>query len=231
VLMQEDQDGATGDEELSRLREELAGKNEELAGKNEELAGKNEELAGKNEELAEMKSRLESVRDADLDADLDKAQKLIDQEKTRGDDYLAQLKYLQADFENYRKRVDREIRDIEDFSTSALIRKLLPVLDDLELAAASAEKSEESKGFLEGVAMVQKNLTGALQSEGLKAIEAVGKPFDPELHEAVEMVDGTENKRDMVVGEIRKGYILKDKVLRPSMVRVESAVKNNGEKQ
>jgi len=190
-----------------------------------------EELAEKNEELTEMKSRLESVSHSDLDAELDKAQRLIEQEKTRGADYLVQLKYLQADFENYRKRVDREIRDMEDFSTSTLIRKLLPVLDDLELAASSAEKNEESKGFLEGIAMVQKNLTAVLQSEGLKTIEALDKPFDPELHEAVERVDGTGNSRDMVVGEIRKGYILKDKVLRPSMVRVESAVKDNGEKQ
>ena len=208
--MQEDSASAAGDEELGRLREELA---------------------EKNEELTEMKSRLESVSHSDLDAELDKAQRLIEQEKTRGADYLVQLKYLQADFENYRKRVDREIRDMEDFSTSTLIRKLLPVLDDLELAASSAEKNEESKGFLEGIAMVQKNLTAVLQSEGLKTIEALDKPFDPELHEAVERVDGTGNSRDMVVGEIRKGYILKDKVLRPSMVRVESAVKDNGEKQ
>ncbi|MDA4136545.1 MAG: nucleotide exchange factor GrpE [Thaumarchaeota archaeon] len=208
--MQEDSAGAAGEEELGRLREELA---------------------EKNEELTEMKSRLESVSRSDLDAELDKAQRLIEQEKTRGADYLVQLKYLQADFENYRKRVDREIRELEDFSTSALIRKLLPVLDDLELAASSAEKSEESKGFLEGFEMVQKNLTAVLQSEGLRPIEAVDKPFDPELHEAVERVDGTGNSRDMVVGEIRKGYILKDKVLRPSMVRVESAVKDNGEKQ
>ncbi len=209
-MMQEDSAGAAGEEELGRLREELA---------------------EKNEELTEMKSRLESVSRSDLDAELDKAQRLIEQEKTRGADYLVQLKYLQADFENYRKRVDREIRELEDFSTSALIRKLLPVLDDLELAASSAEKSEESKGFLEGFEMVQKNLTAVLQSEGLRPIEAVDKPFDPELHEAVERVDGTGNSRDMVVGEIRKGYILKDKVLRPSMVRVESAVKDNGEKQ
>jgi molecular chaperone GrpE len=209
-LMQEDSASAAGDEELGRLREELA---------------------EKNEELTEMKSRLESVSHSDLDAELDKAQRLIEREKTRGADYLVQLKYLQADFENYRKRVDREIRDMEDFSTSTLIRKLLPVLDDLELAASSAEKNEESKGFLEGIAMVQKNLTAVLQSEGLKTIEALDKPFDPELHEAVERVDGTGNSRDMVVGEIRKGYILKDKVLRPSMVRVESAVKDNGEKQ
>lgn len=197
----------------------------------EELATLREELAEKNEELQEMKSRLESVRRSDLEADLDKAQNLIDQEKTRGEEYLTQLKYLQADFENYRKRVDREIRDIEDFSTSSLIRKLLPVLDDLELAMSTIEKTEESKGLLEGVAMVQKNLSAALQSEGLYAIDAVGKPFDPELHEAVERVDGTEGTKDMVVGEMRKGYTLKDKVLRPSMVRVESAVKNNGEKQ
>jgi molecular chaperone GrpE len=210
MLMPEVEDEADGEEELTRLREELA---------------------EKNEELQEMKSRLESVRRSDLEADLDKAQKLIDQEKTRGEDYLTQLKYLQADFENYRKRVDREIRDIEDFSTSSLIRKLLPVLDDLELAMSTIEKSEESKGLLEGVAMVQKNLSAVLQSEGLRAIDAVGKPFDPELHEAVERVDGTEGTRDMVVGEIRRGYTLKDKVLRPSMVRVESAVKNNGEKQ
>jgi len=209
-LMPGVEDGADGGEELATLREELA---------------------EKNEELQEMKSRLESVRRSDLEADLDKAQNLIDQEKTRGEEYLTQLKYLQADFENYRKRVDREIRDIEDFSTSSLIRKLLPVLDDLELAMSTIEKTEESKGLLEGVAMVQKNLSAALQSEGLYAIDAVGKPFDPELHEAVERVDGTEGTKDMVVGEMRKGYTLKDKVLRPSMVRVESAVKNNGEKQ
>jgi molecular chaperone GrpE len=189
------------------------------------------ELTQKNEELLEMKSRLESVRRSDLEADLDKAQKLIDQERTRGEDYLTRLRYLQADFENYRKRVDREIRDIEEFSTSSLIRKLLPVLDDLELATASAGKDTSSKGFLEGVTMVQKNLAGVLESEGLKAIDAVGKPFNPELHEAVERVDGKSNRQDTVVGEIRKGYILKDKVLRPSMVRVESAVKANSEKE
>lgn len=201
----------------------------------DELGKLREKLAEKNDELTEIKSRLESVQrsvlDADLDADLDKAQSLIAQERTRSEDYLAQLKFLQADFENYRKRVDREIRDIEDFSTGSLIRKLLPVLDDLELAIETAGKDEKSKGFLEGISMVQKNLASVLQSEGLKAIEAIGKPFDPEMHEAVERVDGIDNKRDMVVAEIRKGYVLKDKVLRPSMVRVESAVKNNGEEQ
>ncbi len=195
----------------------------------DDVSSLKEELAQKDEELAEMKSRLESARRSNLEADLDKAQKLIDEERSRSEDYLAQLKYLQADFENYRKRVDREIRDIEDFSTSSLILKILPVLDDLELAIATAGKDAPS-GIVEGITMVQKNLMSALQATGLKAIDAVGKPFDPVVHEAVERVDGKSNDRDMVVGEIRRGYLLKDKVLRPSMVRVESAVKSNGEK-
>ena len=77
--------------------------------------------------------------------------------------------------------------------------------------------------------MVRKNLGSVLQSEGLDCIDALGKPFDPERHEAVERVDGTTQKEDTVGGEIRKGYIFKNKVLRPSMVKVESAAKNNGE--
>jgi molecular chaperone GrpE len=196
----------------------------------DELTALRAELSQKNEELLEAKARLESLRRADLDSDLDKAQKLIDQERTRGEEYLAQLKYLQADFENYRKRVDREIQEIEDFSTSSLVRRLLPVLDDLELALSTAAKAGSS-GMVEGIAMVQKNLVSSLQSEGLRPIEAVGKQFDPALHEAVERVDGKDSGRDTVVAEIRKGYTFKDKVLRPSMVRVETAVKTNGEKQ
>ncbi len=190
----------------------------------DEVALLRREIADKDEEIADMKSRLETVKPSDIEEDLDKAQKLIEQERNRGEDYLARLTYLQADFENYRKRIDREMRDVEDFSTSSLVRKLLPVLDDLDLAIATAGK-DASGGIVEGITMVQKNMMSTLQGEGLREIEAVGQPFDPEIHEAVERVDGTENKRDMVVAEIRKGYIFKDKVLRPSMVRVESAVK------
>lgn len=185
-------------------------------------------LTEQEEEISQLRSELETKRAKDLETDLGRAQKLIEEEKTRGEDYLAQLKYLQADFENYRKRVEREIRDIEDFSTSSLIRRLLPVLDDMELAVSSAEKGDS--GMVEGIRMVQKNLSAALQSEGLKPIDAVGKPFDPEFHEAVERIDGTgKSDRDMVVAEIRRGYTLKDKVLRPSMVRVESAAKKRPE--
>ena len=190
----------------------------------EEVALLRREIAGKDEEISEMRSRLESVKRSDLEEDLDKAQKLIEEERTRGEDYLARLKYLQADFENYRKRIDREMRDVEDFSTSSLALKLLPVLDDLDLAIATASKDtsgRDRRGDLDGAEEPDEHPAGG-RPEGHRR---TGQPFDPVMHEAVERVDGTDNKRDMVVAEIRKGYIFKDKVLRPSMVRVESAVK------
>ena len=196
----------------------------------EEDVGKlKQELKRKDQELKELRGRLDSLGGLDLEEDLDKAQKLMDEEKRRSEDYLARLKYLQADFENYRKRVDRDMRDAEDYSTSDLMKKLLPVLDDLDLAVASQEDAPEAKGLLEGVGMVRKNLAAVLQGQGLESIDSVGKPFNPELHEAVERVDGTENKVDMVIGEARKGYIFKNRVLRPSMVKVESAVKSDSE--
>jgi molecular chaperone GrpE len=188
-----------------------------------------QELGDKDKEIKELRSNVKWIQNSDLEIDLDKAQRLMDEEKRRSEDYLTRLKFLQADFENYRKRVDREMRDVEDFSISGLMKKLLPVLDDLDLAVASAESNADGKSLLEGIGMVRKNLGSVLQSEGLDSIDALGKPFDPERHEAVERVDGTTQKEDTVVGEIRKGYIFKNKVLRPSMVKVESAVKNNGE--
>ena len=183
-------------------------------------------LKEKDEEIKEMRSKLKSLQRSDLEVDLDKAQKQAEEEKRKSEELLPRLRYLQADFENYRKRVDREMREVEDLSTSGLMKKLLPVLDDLDLAVATAETSAD-KGMLEGVVMVRKNLTSVLQSEGLKGIDAVGKPFDPALHEAVERVDGTRKRNeDTVVEDVRKGYIFKNKVLRPSMVKVESATKN-----
>ena len=199
------------------------------SGEKDEVGELKQELKRSEQEIKELKDRLESLKGFDLEVDLDKAQKLMDEEKRRSEDYLTRLKYLQADFENYRKRVERDMREMEDYSTGELMKKLLPVLDDLDLAVATVESAPEAKGLLEGVGMVRKNLGFILEGEGLGAIEAVGQPFNAEVHEAVERVDGKENKIDMVVGETRKGYIFKDRVLRPSMVKVESAVKSDSE--
>lgn len=155
--------------------------------------------------------------------DLAKLEKTLEEERKRNEEYLTSLRYLQADFENYRKRVDREIRELEEFSTLGLVRKLIPVLDDLDLAVASAGKAED-KGILEGVKMVQKNLNTALESEGLQRIKAIGEPFNPSTHEAVDKVQGNDSS-DKVIEEMRKGYTFKGKVLRPSAVKVELAAR------
>lgn len=179
---------------------------------------------------AEKPEKAEAAEGSKLQADLDGALRLIEEERRRNEDYLIRLKYLQADFENYRKRVDREMQEADEFSTGGLMKRLLPVLDDLDLAVSSAKWEGDSKGLAEGVAMVRKNLMSVLQSSGLRPIDAIGKPFNPAQHEAVERVDG-KGKEDTVVGEIRKGYIFKNKVIRPSLVKVESALKNDGESE
>ncbi len=167
---------------------------------------------------------VEEQRTKAIKMDLAKLEMNLEEERKRNEEYLTSLRYLQADFENYRKRVEREMGELEEFSTLGLVRKLISVLDDLDLAVASATKAED-KGLLEGVKMVQKNLSSALEAEGLQAIKAVGAPFDPSTHEAVDKVQGKGNAEDMVIEELRKGYTFKGKVLRPSAVKVEMAAR------
>lgn len=159
-----------------------------------------------------------------IKSDLSRLENTLDEERRRNEELLTNLRYLQADFENYRKRVDREISELEEFSTLSLVRKLIPVLDDLELAVASASKAGD-QGILEGVKMVRKNLRSALEGEGLQDIQAVGRPFDPSTHEAVDKVQGKDNTEDTVVEELRRGYTFKGKVLRPTAVKVELAAR------
>ena len=166
---------------------------------------------------------LEMAQEKELTRLIQQLKRVIDEEKRKSEDYLTRLKYLQADFENYRKRVDREIREIEEFSTSRFAKRLLPILDELDLALNSAESKSP---LTEGVKMVRKNLSAAFEAEGVRRIEALGKPFDPALHEAVDKVLGKRSGgEDIVVEEIRKGYLFKDKILRPSMVKVEVGMK------
>lgn len=148
---------------------------------------------------------------------------LLAQEKKRSEELLMKLKYLQADFENHRKRADKEMREVEEASVRGLVLKLLSVLDELGLATENA-KSGKGGELLEGIKMVHKNLNAVLESEGLRKIKAVGEPFDPKVHEAVEKVEGS-SKGDVVVGEIRPGYMFRGQVIRPSMVKVELASK------
>jgi molecular chaperone GrpE len=155
---------------------------------------------------------VEAEEDA-IAADLDKA-------RAEAESYLDDLRRLQADFDNYRKRTLREQTARAASASQALVARLLPVLDNFELAVSSAERSRDFDRMLKGVEMVFGELREVLEAEGLVRIEAEGKPFDPERHEAVIAVEEQDTEPGMVVDIVRAGYELRGKVLRPAMVKV-----------
>jgi len=149
-----------------------------------------------------------------------KLKEALEQEKAKADEYLNRLKYLQADFENYQKRVEREREELLKRGNEELIMKLLSVVDDLERAVEAGKSSSDKEVLVSGVEMVLKQFQAALAEEGLSQIEAVGKPLDPELHEAVSTVETDQCPENIIVRVLRKGYSLNGKVIRPSVVEV-----------
>ena len=128
------------------------------------------------------------------------------EEHERSNEYLNRLKYLQADFENYRKRVDKEIHEMAQRGNEKLIFSLLSVIDELELALSSGKETENKQALLDGVEMTLKKMYTTLEREGLAKIEVVGKTFDPKLHEVAIEVPTEEHDEGMVVEEVRKYY-------------------------
>ena len=159
---------------------------------------------------------------------------LLESEKKRSEDYLTRLRYLQADFENQKKRFDRETEQIKNYSNERIIISLLDVVDELELAVKNGEISTEPESLIEGVELTLKKLRKVLEQEGVTPIESPeGKIFDPARHNAVV----TEEKEDVpectVLEEIRKGYMMRGKVIRSTIVKVavKSTKKENESNQ
>lgn len=144
------------------------------------------------------------------------------QAKAKAEENYVHLQRLQAEFDNYRKRTLKEKTEITKYASERLVGELLPVLDNFERAASAAQMNSDFASLAQGVDMILRQLQTALGKEGLKAIEAVGQPFDPNLHNAVLRMESDEHPENTVVEELQKGYYLKDKVLRPSMVKVSN---------
>lgn len=134
--------------------------------------------------------------------------------------YLDHLRRLQAEFDNYRKRVMKEQTELAELGAMPVARRLLEVLDDFELALMSATDQPDFDRFLKGVELVYAKLVDALKAEGLERMQAEGTPFDPERHEAL-MQTGDGEGDPIVADVLRPGYTLKGRVLRPAGVRVE----------
>jgi molecular chaperone GrpE len=138
----------------------------------------------------------------------------------RAAEYLADLKRLKAEFENYRKRVLREHTRALELAAEPLVAKLLEVVDEFELALMAAEAKPDFERFLHGVELVYAKLMDILRSEGLDRIEAEDRPFDPERHEALLQAEGEADGEPYVADVLRAGYTLKGRVVRPAGVRV-----------
>jgi len=127
---------------------------------------------------------------------------------------------LQADFENFKKRIDREKEDYHRLATASLLVKLLPVIDNFDRALAATPRSEGEAAIHRGVTLIHRQLMEELKREGLVPMDAVGEPFDPSHHEAIATDSSSGLPPNTVVEELQRGYFFRDRLLRPAAVRV-----------
>jgi molecular chaperone GrpE len=158
-------------------------------------------------------SRLELLERAE------QLQRELDEVRQQSEEYLHNWQRTAADFANYKRRTDEERNAVGEFGKAILITKLLGVLDDFDRALESVPE-EAHEGWVEGIRLVERKLRGVLESEGVTQIEALGQPFDPNLHEAVVYEETTEYPDNLVTAELQRGYRLRDRVIRPALVKV-----------
>ncbi len=140
------------------------------------------------------------------------------------DNLLDRLARLQAEFDNFRKRNAREQQEFREYALAEAIKTLLPVVDSFDRALATPERNSEE--FHQGIELINRQLHDALGKLGVQPIETQGELFDPNLHQAVQMVETDEAEDHHVFDELQRGYKLKDRLLRPAMVRVAAKPKN-----
>lgn len=136
------------------------------------------------------------------------------------EEHKQRLLRTQADFDNFRRRTQKEKEELGKYASAKLITELLPVVDNFERALSTISDTTEAASYVKGVEMILRQFEGILQAEGLTAMETVGQPFNPEYHQAIMQVESEDHEEGIIVEELQKGYLLKDKVLRPAMVKV-----------
>lgn len=159
-------------------------------------------------------------------AEFDKLKAEYDQLKAERDQLLDRLARLQAEFENARKRAERERQDFRDYATGSVVEQFLPVLDNFELALKSTGSAEQLRS---GVELIVKQMEEVLRQMQVQAVPAIGEEFDPRHHEALGSVEREDLPDQHVAEEIRRGYRLRERLLRPALVRVASNPKQTNE--
>ncbi len=177
-------------------------------------------MAEEPQKTEEPQPQTQTMPDGDDPAAL-KAQ--LDQERTKAAEYLDNWRRAAADLSNYRKRSERDMGDLVRTANAALILKLLPVLDDLDRATQTVPADLRGQPWVDGIVLIARKMLTVLESEGVKPIESLGKPFDPNFHEAVIHEETDKYPEGIVFGELQKGYTLNGRVLRPSLVKVSKS--------
>ncbi len=160
-----------------------------------------------------------------IEEKLSETKKLVQEKDNLSKEYLKHLERLQADFDNYKKRQEKNQRDFIEFANEGLINNLLSVVDNLERALDSTKNEKDTKAIKEGISNTLKEFRNILHKEGVKPMQSIGHRFDPYKHEAVMRIDTDKYSEDTITEEFRKGYYIKSKVLRPAMVKVAVSAK------
>jgi len=166
-----------------------------------------------SEETTETSEPVEEASENDGDSKVAELEKKLQE---------AEAKYvrLYADFDNYRRRVKLDAEAAQKYRAQSLVTNLLPALDNFDRAINSTTETDETKPLLQGMNMVLTSILSALKEEGVEVIESVGQEFDPHVHQAIMQDNNEEYGSNIIVEEFQKGYKLKDRVIRPSMVKV-----------
>ncbi len=154
------------------------------------------------------------------DREIEELKKKLEEKEKEIKEHHDRLLRLAADFENYKKRAAREKEDWTKFANEDLIRAILPFIDNLERAVNHAQKVADTGVLIEGVRLTLQQIFQSLNRFGLSSFQSVGKPFDPNVHEAMLVVETDQHEPNQVVEEFQKGYLLNDRLLRPATVSV-----------
>lgn len=196
---------------------------EEVVDATEEADGEAE--TAEDNEAQEAESEGDESEDKEEDSEGSEKKKIFGKKNKKDpkDEKIAELedrvKRQMAEFENFRKRTEKEKSSMYEMGAKSVVEKILPVIDNFERGLANVPE-DGSDGFAEGMRMIYKQLLTELDNLGVKPIEAVGKEFDPNIHNAVMQVESDEYESGIVAQELQKGYMYRDSLVRPSMVAV-----------
>ena len=179
---------------------------------------------GKEKEIKETGEE-EKTTERKESGELEKLMKDLDEKTRESKEYYDSLLRLRAEFENFRKRSEREKSEVFRFSQEALIKELFSAVDNFELALNAAERNKDFDSFHKGVDMIYKELKKVMEKEGVVEIKSEGSKIDPHQHEVISHEPGNGEEEEVVVEVIRKGYMMNEKVLRPAMVKVGKKIK------